>query len=342
MPINFPVFGSLLLAFGAGLFAWLAAAAMKPWLGRHATVYPNARSSHPIPTPQGGGVAVVLAILITSFGAFSFSAALPRELLIHAAAVAIAALGLMVVGLLDDIRGLPIGLRLAAQAIAVGTVVATLPSEVRIAPDHLSLAMERGLLFGGGLWFVNLYNFMDGIDLMSVTETVSIGLGTVFIALLGLAPAWLGAAAAVLVGAMLGFAPWNAPPARMFLGDAGSLGIGLIVGTMLIHVAASSTLSAALILPLYYGIDATLTVIRRLFREREFWKAHRQHYYQRALSNGFSVGLIIKTVAALNVALIVLAAAAAGSHQSAITLLLLVVATIAVLAVLRMFLPGKR
>lgn len=287
-------------------------------------------------------MAVVLAFLVTLFAALSLSESMPRELLIHAAAVAAGAIALMIVGLYDDITGLPIGLRLAIQALAVAAVVATLPPEARIAPGYLPVAVERGLLFVGGLWFVNLYNFMDGIDLMSVTETVAIGLGVVLLALIGLAPAWLGAVAAALTGAMLGFARWNLPPARMFLGDAGSLGISLILGTMLIHVASSSTLAAALILPLYYGMDATLTMIRRILRERRFWEAHRQHFYQRALANGFSVGRIIKTVAALNLALILLAAAAAASPRFAVALIPLAIATIAVLVVLRLFVAGKR
>src|SRR5260370_5484380 len=129
---------------------------------------------------------------------------------------------LAVVGAIDDMRSLPAAARLAMQCIAVGAVIATLPNELQILP-HAPWLIERACLFLAGVWFVNLVNFMDGIDWMTVAELVPV---TGAIVLLGLAgaveplPALL---AAALVGAMIGFAPFNSPVAQVFLAVVGSL-----------------------------------------------------------------------------------------------------------------------
>ncbi len=123
---------------------------------------------------------------------------------------------------------------------------------------------------------------------------------------------WLGAlppyaviCALALLGAMIGFAPFNRPVARLFLGDVGSLPIGLVVGWLLALLANKGHLAAAMLLPLYYLMDATLTLLRRLSRKEKVWQAHRTHFYQRATDNGFSVKEVIAQVFALNVALVV-------------------------------------
>jgi UDP-N-acetylmuramyl pentapeptide phosphotransferase/UDP-N-acetylglucosamine-1-phosphate transferase len=106
---------------------------------------------------------------------------------------------------------------------------------------------------------------------------------------------------------VLGFAPFNRPVARLFLGDVGSLPIGLLVGYLLVLVAASGHVAAALLLPLYYLADATLTLLRRLGNGEKVWEAHRSHFYQRATNNGFTVSQIVGRVFAINVALVALA-----------------------------------
>ena len=95
---------------------------------------------------------------------------------------------------------------------------------------------------------------------------------------------------------MLGFAPFNKPVARLFLGDVGSLPIGLLLGWLLLQLAAKGHLAAALILPLYYLADATITLACRIARGEPIWQAHRTHFYQRATDNGFSVPAIVTRV----------------------------------------------
>jgi UDP-N-acetylmuramyl pentapeptide phosphotransferase/UDP-N-acetylglucosamine-1-phosphate transferase len=108
---------------------------------------------------------------------------------------------------------------------------------------------------------------------------------------------------------MIGFAPFNRPVAKLFLGDVGSLPIGLLMGWCLLQLAGSGHLVAAFLLPLYYLADATITLLKRLMKGEAVWVAHRSHFYQQATSNGFSVMQVVSEVFILNIVLAALAAA---------------------------------
>jgi UDP-N-acetylmuramyl pentapeptide phosphotransferase/UDP-N-acetylglucosamine-1-phosphate transferase len=115
--------------------------------------------------------------------------------------------------------------------------------------------------------------------------------------------------AAALLGGMIGFAPFNRPVARLFLGDVGSLPVGLLMGWLLARLAAGGHAAAALLLPAYYLADSTLTLLIRLAAGQRVWVAHRSHFYQRATDGGFSVMSIVSRVFAVNLALAALAVA---------------------------------
>jgi UDP-N-acetylmuramyl pentapeptide phosphotransferase/UDP-N-acetylglucosamine-1-phosphate transferase len=184
-------------------------------------------------------------------------------------------------------------------------VLAFIPAESRIIPE-LPWWIERAGLLLGGIWFVNLTNFMDGIDWMTVAEAVPIAGAIVLLGLLGflgVVPTPPLTVAVALFGAMIGFAPFNKPVARLFLGDVGSLPIGLLLAWLLFHVAASGHLAAAILLPLYYLADTALTLLRRAFAREPVWQAHRSHFYQRATDGGFSVNAIVLRVFLVNLAL---------------------------------------
>jgi UDP-N-acetylmuramyl pentapeptide phosphotransferase/UDP-N-acetylglucosamine-1-phosphate transferase len=314
----------------AGLLTFGGIAAVIPWLKRLAVAKPNQRSSHTVPTPQGGGIVIVPVALLIAWLALALGAGAPRGGLVYVATVGAAALGLTVIGFLDDMRSLGVLPRLAAQAIAVGCAVLLLPGDMRALPAIVPLPIERVLEVGALLWFVNLTNFMDGIDLISVVETVAIALGIVILAVVGAIPPAYGYVALALAGAVLGFAPWNMPRASLFLGDAGSLAIGLLLGTLLIHLAALGHAAAALILPLYYLADATITLMRRLLRGARVWEAHREHFYQQATVNGFSVPEIVACISTLNAVLIALTVTSTiGDHLWAGAALLLAAAAVA-------------
>jgi UDP-N-acetylmuramyl pentapeptide phosphotransferase/UDP-N-acetylglucosamine-1-phosphate transferase len=192
--------------------------------------------------------------------------------------------------------------------------LAAVPGDLRIMP-LLPWWLEQTCLMAGLLWFVNLVNFMDGIDWMTIAEVVPLTATLAFLGLLGTVPALPAILAFTLLGAMLGFAPFNRPVARLFLGDVGSLPVGLLLGWLLLHLAGAGEIAAAILLPLYYGADATLTLIRRIAAGEPFWQAHRSHFYQRACDMGFSVPAIVARVFVTNLILCGLALLTVATHD---------------------------
>ncbi|QQO23034.1 glycosyltransferase family 4 protein [Bradyrhizobium diazoefficiens] len=321
----------LLLAIAiAALISALVTWTSRPLLQRYTLARPNARSSHRIPTPQGAGIAVIAATLIVaSAWSAGVNVAIPPALV--AATVAMA-----LVGFADDIVSLPVLVRLVLQAAAVGAVVFTAPETARIVPA-MPLALERGLVLLAGVWFVNLVNFMDGLDLMTVAEVVPITAALLLLGSLG-DLSWPAAlVATALCGAMLGFAPFNKPVARVFLGDVGSLPIGLLLGWCLLELAWRGQPAAALLLPAYYLADSTITLFRRIMRREPFWSAHRTHFYQRATDNGLTVPQVVGGVFALNLLLALLAIVSVRAGSVTITLISLFAGATATALLLRRF-----
>lgn len=294
----------LVMATSAAISAGLIVA-LRPLLLRYALARPNARSSHRVPTPQGGGIAVVIATLgvsaVALFAFFQPGSNLPSLMLVFAATTLIA-----VVGVIDDIRTIEVVPRLLLQAATAAAVIAALPEHLRIVAA-LPWWLERALLLIGMLWLVNLTNFMDGIDWISVAEVIPVAVALGILGMDGTLPTQATVVAFALAGAMLGFAPFNRPVAKLFLGDVGSLPIGLLLGWLLILLAGSGHLVAALLLPLYYLADATITLLRRLANRERVWEAHRTHFYQRATTAGLTVPQIVARIFAVNVLLALLA-----------------------------------
>lgn len=324
------IVSSLLAVAIAALMSALITWISRPQLQRYALARPNARSSHRIPTPQGAGIAVIAATLVVaSAWAAWANVAIPPALVIATVVIAL-------VGFADDIVSLPVLVRLVLQAACVGAIVFTMPDDSRIVPS-LPLVLERGLIVLAGIWFVNLVNFMDGLDLMTVAEVVPVTAALLLLGLLGELswPAVLIATA--LCGALLGFVPFNKPVAKVFLGDVGSLPIGLLLGWCLLELALRGHPVAALLLPAYYLADSTITLFRRIGRREQFWSAHRSHFYQRATDNGFTVPRVIGEVFVLNLVLAALSIVTARTGSTSTASLALVAGAIAVAFVLRRF-----
>ncbi|MDP3257203.1 MAG: glycosyl transferase [Bosea sp. (in: a-proteobacteria)] len=298
-------FALLLVLVAAAAVSALLCVLLRPLLVRYALARPNARSSHRIPTPQGGGIAVlggicaalglILAVVPPAAGAGSLGFVL-------AASAALA-----LVGAWDDIRPLSPGLRLGLQALCVAVVIVYAAPDIRLFPATMPLAVERLLALLAGLWFVNLTNFIDGLDWITVAGFVPLAGALALAGAFGIVDPATGALAAALCGGLIGFAPFNKPVARLFLGDVGSLPIGLLGAYLLYRLAGNGALAAALILPLYPVADATLTLLRRLARRERVWEAHRSHFYQQATTNGHAVLAVVTQVAGLNLALVLLA-----------------------------------
>ncbi len=243
---------------------------------------PNARSSHTAAVPRGGGIAIVIVILIGWLCLrLSGQYDIPYEIFAGILAVAIVSVG-------DDISHVSALARLAAQTIAVVLGVAFLPVDGPVLAEGLPLPLDRLLVGLMWLWFVNVFNFMDGIDGLAAIGAVAITIGLVAIAVLSDHWDWPVAPALVVAAAVAGFLPFNFAPARMFMGDVGSATLGYVLGWLLILVAADGALITAVLLALYFVADATSTLIYRMLRRRPIFEPHRLHAYQRAVDRGLS------------------------------------------------------
>jgi UDP-N-acetylmuramyl pentapeptide phosphotransferase/UDP-N-acetylglucosamine-1-phosphate transferase len=187
-------------------------------------------------------------------------------------------------------------------------LVLSLPEGFQLFAGFVPLPLERALIAFGIVWFVNAVNFLDGLDWMTAVQVVPIALAIAILNALGAVPATIAVLALALLGATLGFAVFNKHPAQIFLGDAGSLPIGLCLAFMLIFVAKTN-LAAALILALYTMADSTLTLFRRIRAKEPILSAHRTHFYQRGVAAGLSVPQVTARVLVLQILLGALAIA---------------------------------
>jgi UDP-N-acetylmuramyl pentapeptide phosphotransferase/UDP-N-acetylglucosamine-1-phosphate transferase len=301
MQDSLTAFAALAILLAAAAFSAALIVALGPWLARYAVAKPNARSSHKTPTPQGGGIAVIAATFVVSGAVLLIVGKVNGNLwplLVNLAAVLLIA----GVGVMADKRPIAPAPRLVLQTFAVAAVLATLPPELRLLPV-LPWWGERILLLLGALWFVNLVNFMDGIDWLTVAEVVPIAATIAVIGLFGKIPPAAMVVSLALCGATIGFAFFNRPIAKLFLGDVGSLPIGLLLSWLLLVLAGDGGRAAAILLPLYYLADSTITLLRRAVNREPVWQAHRSHFYQRATSGGFRVIDVVGRVFAVNLAL---------------------------------------
>jgi len=309
----------------AGVFAatlWLTGA-VREWLGRRAILdRPGHRSSHHAPVPRGGGVAVV-AILLAGWIILALIRPEPAGIGVVIAAAAVLAL----VSWRDDLRSLPAGARLAAHAVAAIIGVAWLPASAQVFQGLLPHLLDRAAAAVLWVWFVNLYNFMDGIDGIAGSETACLGLGiAVALGFAGASGDGTAGLALVAAAAALGFLRWNWHPAKVFLGDVGSVPLGYLLGWLLLDLAGSGWWAPALILPLYYLADATITLARRAGRGERIWQAHREHFYQRALAPDGDHAAVVRIILLGNAGLVALAAFAAAQPIPALIAAVLVTA----------------
>ncbi|MBD8601597.1 glycosyltransferase family 4 protein [Pseudomonas sp. CFBP 8771] len=249
-------------------------------LARSLMDVPNARSSHTVPTPRGGGVAIVLVFLAAISGLALWGMLESRVWLALFGSGALVA----VVGFLDDHNHIAARWRLLGHFAAGGWALLCLggmPGVIGAVDGLAALWWVFGLLYL--VWMLNLYNFMDGIDGIASVEAICVCAGACLIYALG-GHAQLMWLPAVLAAAVSGFLLWNWPPAKIFMGDAGSGFLGLVLAVL--------SVQAAWIEPAYFWgwvillgvfiVDATFTLLRRLLRGDKVYQAHRSHAYQYA------------------------------------------------------------
>ena len=239
---------------------------------------PNERSSHTRPTPHGGGIAVVAAFFLGLLLAARLDGAWDQSLVM----LAVAVLALTVLGAVDDLRGLSVRLRLAMYSLVCLLVAVTLLQAVYLENVwlHAALVLLAALAM---LWSLNLYNFMDGIDGIAAMQAI---LACFFAALLSWG-AERGNSYALFcllfAAAHLGFLLWNFPPARLFLGDAGSVPTGFLLAALALLGAVQGQLNPLcwLVLLAAFVTDTSWTLMWRMGTGQSFTRPHRLHAYQR-------------------------------------------------------------
>jgi UDP-N-acetylmuramyl pentapeptide phosphotransferase/UDP-N-acetylglucosamine-1-phosphate transferase len=312
---------------GTSMFVFLFLKPLIVWLQRRAIMdIPNDRSSHVEITPRGGGIATTAGILL---GLAIWLTLRPD------AAMLLPMLGMAVLAIvswLDDRSGgLPVGIRLGAQAVCVGLVLAMTPVEATLAQGLVPVWLERVVLLIGWLWFTNLFNFMDGINGISGVEMIAVGLGATAVALLQ-QDSTVMAAGLIVAAAAVGFLPWNwGARAKVFLGDVGSVPAGYLLGALLLFLALDGAWAAALILPMFYWVDATYTLLRRLLRGEKIWQAHRSHFYQQGARKLGNHAAAAGRIAILNTVLILLAVVSLHGWPVAVAAILVAFAATAAL-----------
>ncbi|SKC63843.1 MraY family glycosyltransferase [Paraburkholderia hospita] len=271
-PVQAALLCALLALFASAAILWVLL--RTGWAWRLATDIPNDRSLHVRPTPRVGGWGVVPAAAVL------ICRETPALWLIALLAVALA-----IMSQIDDRRGLPARLRFGCHVIAVAAVIVVYPADT----GWWILAIVAFFL----VWLVNLYNFMDGSDGLAGGMAV-FGFGGYAVVALTSAHSdiSLGLASASVAGAAAGFLLFNFHPAKVFLGDAGSIPIGFLAGALGYWGWRSGTwpfwLPAMMFSP--FIADASVTLLKRLIRGEKFWQAHRDHYYQRMVRSGIGHG----------------------------------------------------
>ena len=262
---------------------------------------PNERSSHAVPVPRGGGLAIASTFLLGLPVLVWGNAMTMQEM------IGLLGAGILVatVGAVDDFARISARWRLLAHFVAASWGLAWMGG---LPPEAIS-GFVTGTGWGvqllavvGLVWLLNLYNFMDGIDGIAGVEAMSVcGGGALLYALmLPATAAWL--APMLLLVAVLGFLCWNFPPAKIFMGDAGSGFLGLVLGLLAIQAAwvASAFFWGWLILLGVFIVDATVTLLVRLLRGEKIYRAHRSHAYQFAARQYGSHKTVTLLVGAVN------------------------------------------
>lgn len=286
------------------LLAWLLTWQVRRYAAQRLLDLPNARSSHARPTPRGGGLAIVVCFLFALAG-LSVAGTLPLPLLM----ALLALVPLSAIGFLDDHGHVPARWRLLIQGVAAVWALWWIGGPERLdlggQPHHIGgFGYLAGVFFI--VWLLNLFNFMDGIDGIAGSETIFIA-----VAAAGLMTLWTtgpmapeGCVALFLAAATAGFLIWNWPPAKIFMGDVGSGVLGFVLAVLALWSATKGSLSLAvwLILAGVFLVDATLTLVIRMWRGECWYHAHRSHAYQHAARRWGNHCPVTLGVLAINVA----------------------------------------
>lgn len=296
------IFVGVCLSIALVVFShWLTERFRRFAIRRELLDIPNARSSHRVVTPRGGGVAIVLPTLVTTL-ALGLTRWLAWPLV---CSICIGGALVALIGFLDDRENLAPRWRLLGHFAAASLVLVTLGGVPPLS--GLGVVLDQGWVgFACTLlyivWLLNLTNFMDGIDGLAGVETVTVCLIAAILTGVYAPGEHLWAAPVVLASSSLGFLVWNWPPAKIFMGDVGSGFLGLMLAVLSLQAgwATNGLFWSWVILLGVFVVDATVTLVRRIAQGERFYEAHRSHAYQHAAQRLGGHQFVSVTVALIN------------------------------------------
>ncbi len=334
--------------FLAGAFVFLAAATYggillaMPWLERYdCYVVRNIGSHHRGKIPHGAGLVVVAVTIGSLLSAKLFVLFLPQYRFVDPNSTTLSLTFFAVLFFLclcsftDDLKPKSVVYRLSLQIFAAIFAVTLIPGEVLLGYAPYALDKIFALLFI--VAYANFVNFLDGCDGMCGVQVVAVCLGLVAIGIVAFDTGFnasVGFSALILAATMTGFLLLNWQPAKIFLGDAGSIPAGFLLAVLLLLASSHGYWEVAVILPLYGYCDAGFTLLGRIIRREKFWQPHKQHFFRRAIEQGREPRQVVRATALVNVCLVALALAAIRANGIVYDLVAVAVATLLVAVLL--------
>ncbi|WP_342225447.1 MraY family glycosyltransferase [Rickettsia endosymbiont of Urophora cardui] len=269
---------------------------------------PSQRRSHNKITPRGGGLAIVIVVMI-ALSSFEY---ITSGLLTNSAKILPPLFVIATVSFLDDLKPVPVLIRLITHLICSAFAIYLLISLDFAANINVPIYLIFIALIIALSGFVNIYNFMDGIDGMSCIESIHLSSTILILCLLQFQllanPYFIFSTNIVILGCSIGFLIFNWQPAKIFLGDVGSISLGFLLGFCLLMLATTNInlFIACFIASLYYLTDAVLTILIRLVNKEKIWQPHLKHFFQKAVKKGKSHKRVVSIIAICNIFLMIL------------------------------------
>lgn len=270
---------------------------------------PNKRRAHQKITPRGGGLAVAFVIIV--FGPI-FEILITKSLIFSSKIVPIFFI-ISLVSFIDDIRNIPVFIRLIIHLFCSALSIFIFLYPATILHQELPLYLDFILATIGLTFFLNIYNFLDGVDGITAIESIHLSLTTLVICYLRydiiINVNFIIIITTLICAAASSFLIFNWPPAKIFIGDVGTITIGFLLGLVLLFIAASGErlFASAAIASLYYIADGGLTILIRLFNKEKIWQPHLKHFFQKAVKKGMSHQQVVCRIIICNAFLMLLA-----------------------------------
>ena len=275
--------------------------------------YPAERSNHKTPTPKGAGLIIIPIVAISTLIFFYFF----LQPLNEWAIIFFLCFFLGMISFIDDIKNLSIKSRLLLQTLIVGLSLLIYYESVTTNLLSLPVSYEKYfslincLLFLffllSWMWIINLYNFMDGIDGLTAIQVCTVAICVNFLSIFGYLNDEYQTFSLILFSVYLAFYKFNKSPAKIFLGDVGSIPSGYLIGFMMIScLVTNGVLLPIIIVNMYYILDSTSTLLIRIVKKENILKAHSDHFYQKMLRKGYQHSFVIKWIFGLNSILLIL------------------------------------